>query len=75
MIKTFSFHSPLSATQVKKLWLLSFIFFFFSRVVYPLSARLSLGIIWSEVLVLSLLLLKNRIDLYSVTLMCFYYPA
>ena len=29
MIKTFSFHSPLSATQLTKVWPLSFIFFFF----------------------------------------------
>lgn len=82
MIKTFSFHSPLSATQLTKVWPLSFIFFF-SRVVCPLSAILSQGIIWSEVLVLTRWIKLKMItsikeqdwSLCLATLMCFYYPA
>ena len=69
MIKTFSFHSPLSATQLTK--------------VCPLSAILSQGIIWSEVLVLTRWIKLKMItsikekdwSLCLATLMCFYYPA
>jgi len=46
MIKTFSFHSPLSATQLTKVWPLSFIFFFQEWYAHYLrdGAKVSFGV-------------------------------